>query len=1436
MANIVVINFFPAFTPPSSGGEMRLRSLYAALSEHHDIILVTSTDFGARFEQIGHTPRLREDRFPKNEHWREAYASLERSGVSGDLAGLAFAVAVSEPTCALRIHARELAASADLVIHEFPFSEPIFADGCPCREIYNSHNFEASLLSSIVSGPGFERSLLRLLRLEGNLVARAERVFATSDSDAEKFRLFYGAHRDQISLCPNGVDEPELAPVVASRRQRVRPLGQPATLLFLGSAHHPNVEAARWLVELAAEFPDCRLVLAGGLCGAISADVLLPPNLVLAGPLDAAAKRRLLGEADLFLNPVVLGSGTSLKALEALGSGIPMVSTPEGVRGLGLTAGVDCEIVPRSGFAATIRGLLSDAARSAAVAAAGFATASGHFSWQRIAQVLAQDLATRVSPWVSAVAAERPLVLALNNYPVLESGSGGIARVRNLLMHLDADVVVVAFGSTCDIALLAPGMLHVTVAKSAAHQAFEDAVNQGQAMSADDAIASLFVGSNQSLVEVVASLAARAHAVVFEHPYMAPILDHILAVQPQIPVIYSAHNVEATHKAEILRGHRIAATLTAFVGELERRLVASSGLVVCCTKADAEHFQAEGVRTIVVPNGCWIPDDAALLSARAERAHDSVPRIGFLGSSHGPNIEAAEFIAQELAEVFPHAHFEMIGSVCQAMSEPLPRNVVLHGTVSESQKTALMVQWDLALNPVESGGGSSLKLPDYVAHGLFTLNTPAGSRGFDVERHHIGRVVDRTQFRSELGKLIDAREVLANRRAAVRKHAVNKLGWQIITAEYRAMLRTLAQRPKPMAGHRVLVVTYRYTEPTLGGAEEYLVEVLKRLRPRFERLDLAAVDLEQITNAHHFGCRVTVPSGGASRRLGELFDRALFFAPDQLTEAETLDRSRRLERSWTAEERGLLSRIAPHLVKADRLRLFAGFYSPENHEGIVRRWTSPSFSLLLPPRAVSLRIAGFASRDKRLRLQLLKFGANAAAEVLATHHQPIAEHFDVTVSLPLAATADGPLLLACDVDEHLAAGDHRPFGVQLESACVSIDRARTTSGIEPLMSPLEISTTDLGEQIHEEFESERFDAWISALVASAQQRDPQMEEDFAAVRGPHSRALQAWIAENACDYDCVLVQGIPFDVIPSTAETLAQLPDRPRVVALPHFHGDDRFYHWKRYFKSFAAVDATLLFSSTIARLLGPCGEFAVVPGGGVRADEHGDPDSIAAFRAIYQSPRPFFLTLGRKTGSKRYEQIVRAHQEMRQTGVEVDLVMIGPDEDGRRIVGDDVHYLGIQPRDVVRGALSTCLGVITMSSSESFGIVICEAWLFKKPVIANRACYSFRELIRDGETGILATTDAELLHAMVQLAHQPDERERLGSNGFHDAITKFTWEQVAEACYRVIVPESHAKPAHAWESVTETATRDAAGMQSPRTLRSAMRRTATGRLKNLPR
>jgi glycosyltransferase involved in cell wall biosynthesis len=108
--------------------------------------------------------------------------------------------------------------------------------------------------------------------------------------------------------------------------------------IFIASWHGPNVAGARRLLELAEEVPEVDFVVLGSVGGALAGDAL-PRNVTLTGTVSHGFKQALLSVADVALNPVTVGSGTNLKMLDYFASGIPVIATSFGARGLGVQPG-----------------------------------------------------------------------------------------------------------------------------------------------------------------------------------------------------------------------------------------------------------------------------------------------------------------------------------------------------------------------------------------------------------------------------------------------------------------------------------------------------------------------------------------------------------------------------------------------------------------------------------------------------------------------------------------------------------------------------------------------------------------------------------------------------------------------------------------------------------------------------------------------------------------------------------------------------------------------------------------------------------------------------------------------------------------------------------------------------------------------------------------
>lgn len=104
-----------------------------------------------------------------------------------------------------------------------------------------------------------------------------------------------------------------------------------------------------------------------------------------------------LAAAKVAVVPLRVGSGTRLKALEALAAGRPVVGTTIGLAGLDLDEHTAVAADDPAAFAAGVVRVLQDDALAAAMASAGRAHVEAHFGWDRIGADYAaylEDLAT----------------------------------------------------------------------------------------------------------------------------------------------------------------------------------------------------------------------------------------------------------------------------------------------------------------------------------------------------------------------------------------------------------------------------------------------------------------------------------------------------------------------------------------------------------------------------------------------------------------------------------------------------------------------------------------------------------------------------------------------------------------------------------------------------------------------------------------------------------------------------------------------------------------------------------------------------------------------------------------------------------------------------------------------------------------------------------
>ncbi len=283
--------------------------------------------------------------------------------------------------------AAELALNPDLLVVDFPHADVLLPRVIGVRSLLFTHNVEAEILerhAAVATGPWkrvWQREAAKMRDFESRVVRRHDTVVAVSARDGRALSQRFGAA--DVAVIDTGVDldfyafhppAPQASSVVFSgamdSRSNIDGIG------FLMDEVWPHVIAAR---------PDARMRVVGR--NPPAALVAKARQLGLAweftGFVDDIRPHVLAG--DVAVIPLRVGSGTRLKAFEAMALGRPVVSTTLGMEGLDVQPGRHF-LAAESGpdFAAAIVRLLAEPGLRRDLAAAARRELEARFSWTQV--------------------------------------------------------------------------------------------------------------------------------------------------------------------------------------------------------------------------------------------------------------------------------------------------------------------------------------------------------------------------------------------------------------------------------------------------------------------------------------------------------------------------------------------------------------------------------------------------------------------------------------------------------------------------------------------------------------------------------------------------------------------------------------------------------------------------------------------------------------------------------------------------------------------------------------------------------------------------------------------------------------------------------------------------------------------------------------------
>lgn len=322
--------------PLLSGGQVRIYNLLKELSKHHEITLVSFIRSAGEYKYVRSLNFLKETELVmRGKRYHPKY--LIRAAV-----GKYPLLLTSYDIKAMR---EKISGHLDKNRFDLIHIEPFYVyPSLPETDLpvaVGEHNVEFMVYEAYARtfSPRFLRPLLfreakGIRTWEVTVLRKASHVTAVSDEDADVFKKL--APNTPVTIVPNGVDSSWFR--YSERRFAEGRLN----VLFTGNFHWlPNLEALFRLVRdiwpaVKKRYPNARLTVAGSR---------IPSVVLRQHPRDAEFIEKMpdirdaFGASDVLIAPMTIGGGSKFKILESMASGVPVVTTDEGIAGLNAKEG-----------------------------------------------------------------------------------------------------------------------------------------------------------------------------------------------------------------------------------------------------------------------------------------------------------------------------------------------------------------------------------------------------------------------------------------------------------------------------------------------------------------------------------------------------------------------------------------------------------------------------------------------------------------------------------------------------------------------------------------------------------------------------------------------------------------------------------------------------------------------------------------------------------------------------------------------------------------------------------------------------------------------------------------------------------------------------------------------------------------------------------------
>lgn len=294
------------------------------------------------------------------------------------------------------------------------------------------------------------------------------------------------------------------------------------------------------------------------------------------------------------------------------------------------------------------------------------------------------------------------------------------------------------------------------------------------------------------------NLIADSDYIFVEGPWQ---VSAISQTNPDAQIIYSSHNVEFEMYSSMYQNRAVQSAVNEIVRRVESHAIDLADATICTSSRDLDKFLElydSDAEYIIAPNGI-AADEVVTPTVSPKERSNILNKSGlrsdtnialFVGSGHQPNVEAARElseIADKCARRDMDIQFLIVGSVCESLEKH--EHLVQVGFVDDLEPYYAIS--DIAVNPVISGGGSNIKILEYMAKSLPVISTPFGSRGFDFDHQSEIVVATLSEFPEQIENILLESEYRRRIAKSSQEAVADRYTWRNISSDLRKELGSI---------------------------------------------------------------------------------------------------------------------------------------------------------------------------------------------------------------------------------------------------------------------------------------------------------------------------------------------------------------------------------------------------------------------------------------------------------------------------------------------------------------------------------------------------------------------------------------------------------------------------------------------------------------------